>query len=106
MLVINPTTTALAGLLAVLGLASCSGADAVEPFEQITDPTQLYMRLVLAQTTITLSTTASFNTLQLTATPLDATGAPIPGLLVLTFRSPDTVRVKVISAGLVTGVQS
>src|SRR6188472_1020921 len=87
-------------LLLGLALAGCSGLEPVPTYEPVTDPAQLYMRLVLSHRAINLSTVAPANTLQLTATPLDASGQPMAGLPVPSFRSSDTTSVWVTPEGL------
>lgn len=96
------TPSTLGGLLVLLGLASCGGSEAVDPFEPNTKPDQLYMQLVLNHRAINLSTAAFYNTFQLTATPLDGSGAPMTGLPAPTFRTSDPSKVKVSPDGLLT----
>jgi len=80
-------------------LAGCGGLEPVGRFTPTTDPTQLYMSLALNHRAITLDTLAPYNTLQLMATPLDATGAPIPDLPAPVFTSKDTTTVWVTPGG-------
>src|SRR5690606_27228665 len=70
----------------------------VATHESITDPNRLYMRLVLDHAAVNLSTAAPYDAIQLTATPFDATGAPITELAAPTFRLArlsDTISIQV-----------
>lgn len=87
------------GLVLVVSATACGGLEPVSRFEPITDPTQLYIGLVLNHRAITLSTVAPYDKFQLTATPLDATGAPITVLPAPTFTSLDTAKVWVTPEG-------
>lgn len=87
------------------GIAGCGSIEPVAPVAgPVTDPAQLYMGLTLDHPAVTLSTAASYNTLQLTATPRDALGNPMTGLPTPTFTSSDTTTVRVTADGLVTAV--
>jgi len=93
-----PRRTLVAGLVAG-GLSGCSGLEPVARYEPITDPTQLYTSLVLNHRAITLSTVPGYDTFQLTATPLDASGAPVTELSAPTFTSSDTTNLWVTPTG-------
>lgn len=83
-----------------LGLGGCGGLEPVTTYEPTTDPAQLYLSLTLNHRAITLSTVGPASTLQLMATPLDATGAPMPDLPAPSFTSSDTTSVWVTPEGL------
>ncbi|HEX7120594.1 MAG TPA: hypothetical protein VF212_17510 [Longimicrobiales bacterium] len=90
------------GLLALLALGGCDDLAPVAPHEPITDPTMLFMALRLDHRAVTMAAEAPYDTLRLTATPLDATGAVMNGLPAPTYRSSDTTAVHVSPDGLLT----
>jgi len=92
--------TALRGVLLALVVAGCDRLTPVAPYTPTTDPAQLFLSLTLDHRTITMSTLAPYDTLQLTATPRDGTGAPMTGLPAPTFTSSDTTAVRVTPGGL------
>ncbi|MGH7514163.1 MAG: Ig-like domain-containing protein, partial [Gemmatimonadales bacterium] len=63
-----------------------------------------YWALALDHQAITLSTAASYETIQLTATPRTVTGDPIGGLGAVTFTSSNAEAVQVDANGLVTAL--
>lgn len=87
------------GVLLALVIAGCGGLEPVASYKPITDAARLFLSLTLDQRAITLSTLAPYDTLQLTATPRDGTGAPMSGLPAPTFTSSDTTVVWVTPAG-------
>ena len=95
------------GALLIGALLVACGGDATAPHRPLppTDASGLYWALRLDQEAITLSNVAPYNTIQLTATPHDANGAPLVGLGAATFRSEDPGRVGVTAGGLVTAVK-
>ena len=94
-----------AWLLTATLLAGCGGLEPVAPYSPITDPAALFMSLTLDHGAINLSTAAPYDKLQLTATPRDANGTPMPGLPTPTFRSSDTTKVWVTPEGLLQARQ-
>lgn len=96
-------TATLIGLASIVATAvGCGNLEPIAPAEgPITDPAQLYMRLELDHPAITLDTATGYNTLQLTATPLDAHGAPLNGLPTPTYTSSDTASVLVTADGVI-----
>jgi len=92
--------TALRGVLLALVVAGCDRLTPVAPYTPTTDPAQLFLSLTLDHRTITMSTLAPYDTLQLTAMPRDGTGAPMTGLPAPTFTSSDTTAVRVTPGGL------
>jgi hypothetical protein len=94
-------------LAALLAAAACSGDRAAIPFEPATgdDAAGLYWSLTVNYKSLTLSTVAPHDTVQLIATPRDAKGNPIEGLGPVTFTSDDTTRVVVSPTGLVRAVR-
>ena len=93
-------TSQVIRFLPVVVLAGCGGLESVATYDPITDPTQLYMTLQVDQRAVNLSTVAPYDTLQLTATPLNALDEPLSGLPAPTFQSLDTTTVWVTPEGL------
>jgi hypothetical protein len=94
------------GFWGVLAIASSLGCGTIEPIAPagapVSDPTQLYMSLTLDHPAVNLSLAPAYGTVQLTATPRDALGEPMPGLPAPTFRlDGDTTKVRVTTEGLV-----
>jgi hypothetical protein len=85
----------------LLALAGCGGLEPVKTYDPIIDPELLFMSLTLDHDALNLSTVAPYNSIQLTATPRNASGLPMSGLPAPTFRSSDTTRVWVTATGLV-----
>jgi hypothetical protein len=94
-------------LAALLAAAACSGDRAAIPFEPATgdEAAGLYWSLTVNYKSLTLSTVAPHDTVQLIVTPLDASGDPIEGLGPITFTSDDTTRLVVSPTGLVRAVR-
>lgn len=91
---------------ALMGVAGCGNIEPVAPAAgPITDPTQLYMSLRLNHRAVALSTALGYETLQLTAAPLDGLGHPMSDLPAPTYFSSDTASVTVTADGLVTALQ-
>lgn len=90
-------------LLVLSGVGSvldgCSG-DTTGP-APVRSYAQIYWALVLNQHAINMSLTAPSNTIQLTATALNANGTPLPGAGAVTFSATDS-NVTVSPTGLVT----
>jgi plastocyanin len=87
----------------VAGLIVGCRSDALEaPLNP--DGASAYWALALDHQAITLSTAASFETIQLTATPRTVTGDPIGGLGAVTFTSSNAEVVQVDANGLVTAL--
>jgi hypothetical protein len=101
----RPMRSVLGGVGLALGLAGCSG-DSAKPFEPITDPAQVFNRLVLNIGAVNLSLSSPSNTFQLTATPLNSLGESMEGLPAPTFLSTDTTKVQVSPTGLLTAVET
>jgi len=99
----RPLAAKVFGLLTlgVLALGACGDLEPVTPFEPITDGSKLYGSLALNHRAINLTLTAPYDTIRLTATPRNLLGEPMEGLPAPTFRSLDTVSVKVTADGLV-----
>lgn len=89
------STLAAAAVGATFG---CSG-DTTGAAPEIS-PSQTYFALILNQHAVNMSLVAPSNTIQLTATPVNAYGAPLPDSGRVTFRSTDS-SVTVTSSGLV-----
>ena len=90
------------GILAMLAMNACGDVDPYAPHALITDPTKLFMRVTIDHPAINMSTAEPYNTLQLTATPLDARGNAMSGLPRPTFTSSDTSSVWVSPEGVLT----
>jgi hypothetical protein len=86
------------GLVGVLGSVLACGGDATSPG---LTPTQVYWALQLNQHAVTLAQTAPYDTIQLTAVPLNAVGQPLAGLGPVHYSTNDSL-VTVDSTGLVT----
>lgn len=96
-------------LVVALGLVGCSGLEPVATFQPITDPAQLYTTLQLNHHGITLATDASnpaYNTIQLTATPLNGLGMVMTGLSAPTFDLSDSGALSRTSDGVVTALRT
>jgi plastocyanin len=92
-------------LLSALALLGCADGG-VAPFH-VAPPDEsstFYWRLALSSHAVTLSTLAPYDTLQLTATPLDGNGHPLPGLATVTFSSTEESSVRVSEDGLLQAV--
>lgn len=95
----------LFGFVVAAELIGCSGLDPVTTYEQITDPTQLFMALTIDHPAVTLAPAAAYDTLQLTATPRNALGEPMTNLPAPAFRlsqETDSTLVTVTPTGLLT----
>ncbi|HEX6534033.1 MAG TPA: hypothetical protein VF041_05520 [Gemmatimonadaceae bacterium] len=85
----------LAGAMAV----GCRGDDlATQPSS---DPSALYWRLELDHHAVTLATAAPYDTIRLTATPRNPSGAAIDGLGPVTYTSTDLAHARVSADGVV-----
>lgn len=93
------------GLVVAMAVAGCGGLEPVDPYQPITDPARLYQRLTLDHRAVNLALAEPYDTLQLTATPRNAAGAPMDGLPAPTFRSADTTLVWVSPEGLLQARQ-
>ena len=80
-----------------LGILGCSGDTTIGPLS----PTQAYWRLQLNQHAANMALAAPYNTLQLTATPLNVAGTPLSGLGRVRYQASDS-NVTVDSNGVVT----
>jgi len=89
---------ALSGLL--LG---CTSGDVAAP-KPAPDPSQLFWALTLDHHAVNLSTTAPYDTLQLTATPRTVTGDTLPDNGTVVYTSSDLSTVRVSQDGLVQAV--
>jgi len=102
------THTALGGVFrllrigVVLVFVSC-GTDAVAPVPT-SSPAALYWALTLDHHAVTLSTTSPYDTSRLTATPRDASGAPLGVPIAVTYQSTDLAHVGVSSDGVLQAV--
>jgi plastocyanin len=85
----------------IMVAGGCSDGLATRPS---IDPSTFYWSLALNHRAVTLSTTAPYDTVRLTATPLNPAGAPLAGLGVPTFTSTDLARVRVSADGVVQAV--
>src|SRR5437867_1016649 len=85
----------LMGLPLALG---CQG-EHLKP-EPPAEPGELYWMLELNTHAVTMSTTAPYDTLSLTATPRNYQGAPLAGLPVPQYTSSDPTRVTVSPEGV------
>jgi plastocyanin len=94
-------------LITVLAFLACNG-DTVAPFHVAPpdESSSLYWHLKLSAHAVTLSTLAPFDTLQLTATPVDADGHPLSGLGTARFSSSEESSAHVSADGLLTSVKS
>ena len=94
-------------LATILAAVACSGDDRVAPFEPATGDAaaKLYWSLTVNYQSMTLSTVAPYDTVQLIATPRDAEGNPVEGLGPISFTSDDTTKVSVSPTGLVRALQ-
>lgn len=97
--------TRLAVCGGLLGLLLACGSDLVAP-KPAPDPSRLYWALTLDHRAVNLSTTAPYDTLQLTATPRTALGDALPESASVVFASTNPVYVQVSPTGLLTGVAS
>jgi hypothetical protein len=90
------------GYLAAISLVAsgCAGDVPVSP-PASSDPSTLYWSLTLDHRAVTLSTTAPYDTIQLTATARVASGAVVSGTRTPTFTSLDLERIEVSADGLV-----
>jgi hypothetical protein len=88
--------------LGVVCVMSCGTDDvATQP---TTDAGSLFWALTLDHRAITLSTTAPYDTIQLTATPRNASGVALSGLGPVTFTSTDLARVQVSVDGAIQAI--
>lgn len=70
------------------------------------DASALYWALTLDHHAVTLSTAAPWDTLQLTATLRDASGAPLAGSHTISFRSTNPSRVQVDATGRLQAIET
>jgi hypothetical protein len=91
----------LPGILLLGGLA-CSSPDVSGPTSM--NPAELAWRMTLSAHAITMSTVAPYDTLQVAATPMSATGASLLDASSVTFTSSDS-SVRVSPTGLLTARQ-
>jgi len=99
------TRAAIISVAAVL--AACNAVEPVTTYEQVTDPATLYLALTADDPAVNLSTVEPYNTVQLTATPRNALGEPMPGLPAPTFHlllDSDSDYVKLTSDGRLEAV--
>jgi hypothetical protein len=91
----------LVGTLGVLAgtLAGCGGSDTTGPPPM--GASRAYWALQFNYHAVVLALTPPYDTVQLTATPVNATGTPLPGLGSVTYKATDSL-VTVSSTGLVT----
>lgn len=99
---IRALRTLIVAVILVMLVNACGDVDPYAPHAPITDPAKLFMRVTIDHSAINMSTGAPYNTLQLTATPLDAKGHAMSGLPQATFTSSDTSSVWVSPEGLLT----
>lgn len=85
-------------VLSLWSMVGCSG-DTTWPAS--VSPTQAYWALQLNYRAINMDTAAPHNTVQLTATPLNAAGVPLSGMSTVRYSTPDS-NVTVSPTGLVT----
>ena len=93
---------ALPSLLCAVAAMGC-GTDYVSPATP-TDPSQLFATLALDHHAIVLSTTAPWNTIQLTATPMNVDGEPLTGLPAATYSLSDSGSVAITPDGELTAL--
>ena len=93
---------AVAALLGIVGVLGC-GTDYVASAGPA-DPSQLLASVVLDHHAIVLSTTAPWNTIQLTTTPMSGAGAPLAGLPAATYSLSDSGSVAVSADGTVSAL--
>ena len=84
------------GLLSALGIAGILGGTLAGCGSDTTGPpprnaTQAYWALRLQYHAVALALTPPYDTVQLTATPVNAAGAPLPGLGPVTYQSGDSL---------------
>lgn len=93
---------ALLLLLSALGSGAlgCSG-DTLNGLSSRFSPTQTYWALQLNQHAVILALTPPYDTVQLTAVPVNSAGVPLVGLGAVTYKSTDSA-LTVDSTGLVT----
>lgn len=95
---------------ALVWLAGCSQVEPIAPLDPITEAARLFLRLTVDHPAVNLSTSttsAAYNTLQLTATAWNAEGGPMPELPAPAFRlvtDGDSTMVTVTAGGLVTAL--
>lgn len=93
------------GVMLIASVVLGCGTDATLP-TPAPDAAHLYWSLTLDQHAVTLSTTSPFDTERVTATPRDATGAPLTGVGAATYKSLDLARVQVTPDGLLHGIDA
>lgn len=92
--------TCLIAVVVLIVATGCAGDAPVSP-PASSDASTLYWALTLDHRAVTLSTTAPYDTIQLTATPRLVSGAPMSGAGAPTYTSLDLTRAEVSADGLV-----